>query len=240
MVRPTQTPAPAAKAALAEATGRWPDRSRVSDGLCGDAAHKLRRSDHNPDADGYCCAFDLSADPAHGCDAHALADQLRRRRDPRAKYVISNRRIAGPPDWEWRPYGGANPHEKHAHVSLLQSGRFDIGLWWTDPGPTGPSATPPTLAVTTVRTTQYIQEATMLTRHDVHVDHLDGSGNGWVVLDIAADTVVSLVANGPFPPDDGYWNSPILTRQDRGGKTVVTITEGPPSSPIDLVVWALS
>ena len=123
-------PAPAAKAALDQATKRWPARSRASDGIVGDAAHLSRESDHNPDADGMACAFDLTHDPGNGVDAHGLVEELRRRRDPRVKYLISRRRIAGPPGWEWRPYKGPNPHDKHAHVSITQAGKRDCSPWW--------------------------------------------------------------------------------------------------------------
>lgn len=126
-------PAPAAKAALEQATRRWPNRSRVSDGIVADQAHRLRVSDHNPDWEGYCCAFDLTHDPAHGCDAHALAEELRRRGDPRVKYLISRRRITGPPRWAWSHYEGANPHDTHVHVSITQDGKCDCSPWWGAP-----------------------------------------------------------------------------------------------------------
>lgn len=123
-------PAPAAKAALDQATARWPARSRASDGIVGDPAHRARKSDHNGDAEGFACAFDLTHDPAHGVDAHALAEELRRRREPRVKYLISRRRIAGPPRWAWSHYDGANPHESHVHVSITQAGKRDCSPWW--------------------------------------------------------------------------------------------------------------
>lgn len=123
-------PAPAARAALEQATRRWPNRSRVSDGIVADQAHRLRVSDHNPDRQGYCCAFDLTNDPAHGCDAHALAEELRRRRDSRVKYLISRRRITGPPRWAWSHYDGPNPHESHIHVSITQEQKMSTAQWW--------------------------------------------------------------------------------------------------------------
>lgn len=130
-------PAPAAKAALEEATRLWPGRSRLSDGIVGDPAHQARTSDHNADADGMACAFDVTHDPAHGVDAHALVEELRRRRDPRVKYIISRGRIAGPGaragGWEWRPYTGPNRHDKHAHVSITQGGKRDTSPWWAPP-----------------------------------------------------------------------------------------------------------
>lgn len=114
---------------LSEATRRWPRRSTASDGTLGDAAHRSRLSDHNPDARGIVHAFDLTHDPAHGVDCTVLAGRLRARRDGRVRYVIWNRRIfLGPWDdevmagrasmWTWLPYDGENPHEKHMHVSV--------------------------------------------------------------------------------------------------------------------------
>ena len=119
------TAAAACRAALDQATSLFPGRVRASDGIMGDARHRARKSDHN---DGN--AFDLTHDPAHGCDAHALVEQLLARRDPRVKYVISNRRIASPAQG-WRPYKGSNPHEKHAHVSIHATARDDTSPWWT-------------------------------------------------------------------------------------------------------------
>lgn len=130
--------APAIKAALHEADRRWPNRKRGHDGTIGDTAHSTRKSDHNPAVDGYVYAFDLTHDPASGCDAHRLVRAAVARRDPRIKYAISKGRI-----WSdvraaegWRPYSGSNRHDKHAHVSILRVGRDDTSPWW-------PTATAP-------------------------------------------------------------------------------------------------
>ena len=98
-----------------------PERDKSSDGLLGDAAHAARASDHNPNAAGVVTAIDISHDPAHGVDTYALAELLRTRRDHRAKYIISNRRIcsATVSPWEWRPYNGTNPHTHHVHISAV-------------------------------------------------------------------------------------------------------------------------
>ena len=47
-------------------------------------------------------------------------------RDPRIKYVISNRQIFSSPafsstkvPWQWRDYDGTNAHTKHVHISVL-------------------------------------------------------------------------------------------------------------------------
>lgn len=131
-------PAPTCRAALAEATGRWPGRNRASDGICGDARHQASVSDHNLGN-----AFDLTHDPARGVDAHGLVEGMKQRRDPRVKYIISNRRIWNPSvSPHWRPYNGSNPHEKHAHVSIKAGARGDTSRWWgSTPGPS-PTPTP--------------------------------------------------------------------------------------------------
>lgn len=110
-----------------------PNRSKISDGTIGDAAHSARTSDHNPDAQGRVCGMDLTHDPAHGIDSEVLANALLASRDPRVKYVISNRKIAsgaaGPQPWVWRPYPGKNPHNHHVHISVTQAGADDKSPW---------------------------------------------------------------------------------------------------------------
>lgn len=91
----------------------------------------------------------------------------------------------------------------------------------------------------TVTATPYPEGENMLTRHDVNIPALDGQGRGWVELDVPAGQVVSVIANGPYPPVDGYWEMPVVARQDRGGKTIVSVTEGAPNQPLMLAVWSL-
>lgn len=107
---------------------QWPARSKDSDGSIGDERHQNERtSDHNPwvkdGAMGVVTAIDITHDPRHGFDSYAFADMLMRNRDPRIKYVISNRRIGsgnvGPSAWTWRPYHGSNAHDHHVHISVL-------------------------------------------------------------------------------------------------------------------------
>jgi hypothetical protein len=111
---------------------RWPNRSKVSDGLLGDPAHALRRSDHNP-VNGVVHAMDITNDPAHGLNSRSLAEALLASRDPRISYVISNGQIAsgagGPQPWVWRKYTGANKHTHHMHLSVTQAGGDDDGPW---------------------------------------------------------------------------------------------------------------
>lgn len=120
-------PAPACKVAREQATMIAPGRSQLSDGICGDEAHRRRVSDHN---DG--TAVDLTHDPEGGFDAHAHVEQIKRRRDPRVKYIISRRRIWNPSiSDDWRDYNGSNPHDRHAHISIHQWARGQTGPWFT-------------------------------------------------------------------------------------------------------------
>lgn len=98
----------------------YPDRSTVSDGTIGDAAHQAVASDHNPNAEGVVCALDITNSPDTGFDAHALADRLLEVRHPDLKYLISNQRIAGDwTGWQWTPYSGtSDPHINHIHISV--------------------------------------------------------------------------------------------------------------------------
>lgn len=119
-----------------------PGRSKASDGGIGDESHAERNSDHNPWVDfdgvrGVVTARDFTHDPAGGCDAGVLAEQIRAARDPRVKYIIWNRRIAnsssigGSAPWEWRPYTGKNPHNHHVHISVQPDrARYDSEADW--------------------------------------------------------------------------------------------------------------
>jgi hypothetical protein len=100
-----------------------PGRDKSSDGWIASAQHHAQNpnSDHEADAGGVVRALDITNDPAHGVVAADLAEQLRQSKDPRIKYIISNRRISNPTiqDWAWRPYSGSNPHDKHFHTSVV-------------------------------------------------------------------------------------------------------------------------
>jgi hypothetical protein len=110
--------------ALRDATARWPNRDRSSDGIIGDTAHQQRHSDHN---DGN--AFDLTHDPAHGVDCGVLSRLVIN--DNRVTYVISNRQIYNRARVAegWRPYTGLNPHNQHMHVSIGAASRDDLSPW---------------------------------------------------------------------------------------------------------------
>ncbi len=113
----------------AQVNAMAPGRNKLSDGGIGDDRHAERSSDHNPWVDfdgvrGVVTARDFTHDPAGGCDAGVLAEQIRASDDPRVKYIIWNRQIAnfasigGAEPWAWRPYHGENPHNHHVHISV--------------------------------------------------------------------------------------------------------------------------
>lgn len=127
------TPCRASRAVLDEASVRWPNRSRISDGLCASSAHSAQNptSDHEPDSRGICHAADLTKDVAAGVDTHELWNGLAARRDRRVKYLIRDRQIWNPSvALYWRAYYGANPHEHHGHVSILTAFEDDIADWF--------------------------------------------------------------------------------------------------------------
>lgn len=132
-------PAPACKAALAEASARWPARRRTSDGICPSAAHSQQnpKSDHELGN-----AFDLSHDPANGVDCAVLSRYVMY--DPRLKYVIFNREIFNPSvSPHWRKYTGTNPHTSHMHVSIKADKRNETYTWFDVDDPE-PVPVPPT------------------------------------------------------------------------------------------------
>lgn len=129
-------PAPTCKAALAQATTQWPGRSTASDGICGDAAHQARKSDHNSGN-----AFDLTHDPSHGVDCAKL--RAIAVADPRSTYVIFNDQIDNKDGKGFVPYRPNDPtrnkHTSHMHVSIKDSARNDTGPWWGGAGSAAPS-----------------------------------------------------------------------------------------------------
>jgi hypothetical protein len=123
--------APCCSKALADATTRWPQRSRASDGILGDAAHQRRKSDHNQGN-----AFDLTHDPLHGVDCGSLSRLAIN--DRRVTYVIWNRQIysRARASEGWRSYHGPNPHTSHMHVSIRSDARNNLAPWpWSGRGP---------------------------------------------------------------------------------------------------------
>lgn len=106
---------------------KFPNRDKSWDGTIGDANHASRNSDHNPWVDdGVVTAMDITHDPKHGVDSYEMAEELRQSRDPRIKYIISNRKIASSTTqpWKWRKYTGSNPHDHHVHISVKSERRY--------------------------------------------------------------------------------------------------------------------
>lgn len=159
----------------AQVDAKYPKRKKTSDGSIGDAKHAERSSDHNAwikDTDGkwIVSAIDLTHDPANGFDAYKFADMLLKNKDPRIKYVISNRRIGsgadGPQPWKWRPYNGENAHDKHTHVSVEENKLYydDSTSWKLDslanaPPPAKPKLVHPVISLgMTSKDVPYIHE----------------------------------------------------------------------------------
>lgn len=129
---------------LGEINAAAPNRSKVSDGSIGDAAHASRESDHNPwviyGGQGIVRARDFTHDPAGGLDCNYLATQLAALiavgGHPACRsgaYVIWNRRIFSfdRRNEGWRTYTGSNPHDHHCHLSVsLDAAGFDSTAMW--------------------------------------------------------------------------------------------------------------
>lgn len=222
------TPAPACKAALAQATARWPNRSRVSDGICPSAAHSVASptSDHERGN-----AVDLTHDPANGCDAHAWARALVARRDPRVSYIISDRRIAnstsisGHPPWTWRAYNGSNPHTAHAHVSIKSGARGDCSPWFDEPIPPRQLPGPE-------------MEVDVRIRSERVEMPLDDKGRGNVTVPWVIDSIIGYLPHSEVRPNvDGRYDEPAnsVTFTPDGAGTVVVIQGGTPLGRA--IVW---
>ncbi len=113
-----------------------PKRSKASDGWLGDAKHSMRKSDHNPEPDGTVDALDITHDPKNGVDIQRLCDAIIASKDRRVSYLICNGKIiagaGGPKPWTKRVYNGANKHDKHLHVSVLDKYQDDTAEWDID------------------------------------------------------------------------------------------------------------
>lgn len=115
----------------------YPHRSKVADGMIGDARHQAEpSSDHNPAlyrGEWVVCAFDITHDPAHGVNIGTLADTLARSRDPRIKYMIVNGLILDTRPqfnpWKWVSYQGSSAHREHLHVSVLLNRCDNTAAW---------------------------------------------------------------------------------------------------------------
>lgn len=122
----------------AEVNARAPKRDKASDGWVGDTSHSARKSDHNPDWNrrGVVRALDIDHDPAGGCDAGVVANQVAKMlgKHPAlgsGAYVIYNHRIISTDrlDAGWRPYFGVNAHTLHVHISVGTFGYDSTKKW---------------------------------------------------------------------------------------------------------------
>lgn len=121
-----------------EINARYPKRDKASDGAVGDTSHSARKSSHNPlwsapgKWSGVVRAVDVDNNGRPGERTKVVADVLAAAiGDPRVWYVIWNRQIwSRTYGWKPRRYDGANPHDKHVHVSLLEEQRA-----WADTSP---------------------------------------------------------------------------------------------------------
>lgn len=111
----------------------FPGRDRTSDGWIGDTRHAARKSDHNPDGQGWVRAIDIDRDlngKGRKPDVMPdLVDQIRvaaKSGDKRISYIIFDGKISSSKKaWAWRPYDGINQHHHHAHVSFTIKGDSD-------------------------------------------------------------------------------------------------------------------
>lgn len=152
---------------LAQINAKWPDRDKSSDGSIGDTNHASRTSDHNPWVDGgIVTARDFTHDPGHGFDSYVFAEHLRQTKDPRIKYVISNRRIFSSVQtpWVWQSYNGTNPHDHHVHVSVASDrahydseNSWDIGEGVVATNPQQPPERPLTIVGHTGYNVEFLQ-----------------------------------------------------------------------------------
>lgn len=101
---------------LAEVNKLYPGRIKASDGTIGDEAHRLVKSEHNPDRNGVVRALDITIPVSVNVDGMELAKKIIENRDACLWYVIVQGQI-----WEegkWSKYNGKDQHYGHLHVSL--------------------------------------------------------------------------------------------------------------------------
>ena len=122
---------PAAMAVLRQATALRPMRKKASDGLLPSAAHMKQspNSDHNTGL-----AVDLTHDPKNGIDCADIFEKVKS--DKRVKYLIFQGKIWSKEKAKQgnRKYTGSNPHNKHLHISIVDTCRNDVSPWfpWLD------------------------------------------------------------------------------------------------------------
>ena len=118
----------AAEQLRSEINAKYSKRDKRSDGWIGDLSHSARKSDHNPDKNGWVRAIDIDSDLVKGSSKESwlLAEDIKMialKGDKRISYIIHQHRIASPlKNWAWRVYKGSNPHVSHLHISFTKAG----------------------------------------------------------------------------------------------------------------------
>lgn len=121
--------APALDVARRELDALFPGRDKGSDGCCGDTAHAARKSDHNPNSDGYARARDYDEDIVDGIGDRELEGVgLVLLGDSRTKYLIYEGRLLYP-DGTVKKYTGPNAHLHHLHHSIHDWAVRDTSPW---------------------------------------------------------------------------------------------------------------
>jgi len=122
---------------------KWPRRDRKSDGWIGDRAHSARKSDHNPDKNGWVHALDIDENMGkkgvwrNGRNARKLANQLRLYAasslpgHERVKYVVYEGRLTSGTYrstwWKWRKGQWGQYHR--IHISFTKHAETDKKVW---------------------------------------------------------------------------------------------------------------
>ena len=182
-----------------EVNTRFPQRDKSSDGTVGDPAHAARVSDHNPNQAGVVRARDIDEDLGRditgaGWDMPRLVAHLRQLAiggDARLNgggYIIYEGRICGgSKGWDWRPYTGSNPHDKHAHISFSKNAAaYDSRAPWGIAKPFTPPSSPkgPLMALTDAEQKELLDKVRKL-----HADYgVSGKGVRQVIAEIAQRT----------------------------------------------------
>lgn len=84
-----------------------------------------------------------------------------------------------------------------------------------------------------------------ITPYHVAVSQLDNDGNGWVILDVPVEKVVSMIKWGPAPlRDDGYedsgWPDFELKLNNTDGKSLISIESDVPNGHVSFTVWVVA
>jgi hypothetical protein len=137
----------------------YPNRDRRSDGSIGDLAHRARRSDHNPDSNGYVWAVDFDNNVAPGVDAWSICQMIAARvksgQEKRVKYLVSGDPRGANTDlifskkwfvWAWRKKDSNDHRGHHGHISGVSSIPFrtDRSNWFGKVTPEQPIPPVPT------------------------------------------------------------------------------------------------